>query len=122
MENRKERRFEGVVGLTNIDRPRWPRPRLKCEGGGVYGDQRLDKTDRDRGERLGLVPGCCGRRHHAGDAYQRLARQKPDKVAYLSLEDQGGCRTRRARRCRNAILEEERGLRVRGARGRFSNF
>ena len=23
-----------------------------------------------------------------GDAYQRLARQKPDKVAYLSLEDQ----------------------------------
>ena len=26
----RKRRFEGVVGLTNIDRPRWPRPRLKC--------------------------------------------------------------------------------------------
>ena len=85
----KKRRFEGVVGLTNIDRPHWPRPRLKCTRAAVCTTinaltQPIEIVANASDWCLVVV----GDAITPGDAYQRLARQKPDKVAYLSLEDQ----------------------------------
>ena len=85
----RKRRFEGVVGLTNIDRPRWPRPRLKCTRAAVCTTiNALTKPIEIVANASDWCLVVVGDAITPGDAYQRLARQKPDKVAYLSLEDQ----------------------------------
>ena len=85
----RKRRFEGVVGLTNIDRPRWPRPRLKCVRAAVCTTiNALTKPIEIVANASDWCLVVVGDAITPGDAYQRLARQKPDKVAYLSLEDQ----------------------------------
>lgn len=85
----KTRTFDGVIGITNVDRPHWPRPRLTCARAAVCTTINVLTAPI---ELVANASDWC--LIIVGDAitpekeYRNLARQKPDSVVYLSLEDQ----------------------------------